>query len=110
MQLCVVSSRLVVIICGVTSLLQDEFQVVNTNLRKPKVALYTGEAVLLKVLSPKCKFLFPPWGSFIIPHRLRKVSPFPPAIHPSEKVPNRLIVPSLFQLPVSKLAFFFFSH
>lgn len=67
-----------------------------------------GEAVLLKVLSPKCKFLFPAWGSFIIPHRLRKVSPFPSAIHPSEKVPNRLIVPSLFQLPVSKLAFFFF--
>lgn len=69
------SSCLMVIICRVTGRLQDEFQVIKTSIRKPKVHLHTRETLFLKAIFPKCKFLFPALGSFTIPHRLGKVSP-----------------------------------
>lgn len=68
-----------------------------------------GGALFLEVILQKCKFLFPTLGSFVTPHRLRKVSfspcyPLPEKSQSQHGVSLRLIVLSLFQLPISKLA------
>lgn len=101
---------LAVVICEGTSLLQDEFQLVNTNIRKPKVHLRMGGDTVLGIHPSEMQIPVPCLGQLYYSSRAKKALSFSPCYPLPEKsqfqhgVSLRLIVLSLFQLPISKLA------
>ena len=67
---------LVVVIGRVTDLLQDEFQLLSTNVRKPKVLLHTGEDILPGSNLSEIQIPVTHLGSFVILHSPKNESHF----------------------------------